>query len=110
MAETPDSVTLIRTRITAELEYVLPMSNYPNMTPDEAAQFEMNQPEEDLFEAIVGGSDEVTLKVESSAIKVQVEYAKQLTQGSTRLGCQDDDGRPVHPDCQNPEASCMCGR
>jgi hypothetical protein len=25
-----------------------------------------------------------------------------------RLGCEDDDGRPVRADCANPEGGCSC--
>jgi hypothetical protein len=26
-----------------------------------------------------------------------------------RLGCEDDDGRPVHPDCVSETENCGCG-
>lgn len=33
-----------------------------------------------------------------------------ISKSKFRLGCEDDDGRPAHPDCIDPESSCGCGK
>jgi hypothetical protein len=54
-----------------------------------------------------GGSEGFTFNLDQIA-KPKTEEASDLT--DYRLGCEDDDGRPVHPNCANPNGNCGCGK
>jgi hypothetical protein len=38
------------------------------------------------------------------------EQQEKKPEPDYRLGCEEDDGRPVHPSCANPVGECGCGK
>lgn len=62
-------------------------------------------------EKFVPRTDVSQFAIQSGKVHFYVEPAKSDTEKPNyRLACENEDGRPIHPDCMNQETRCGCGK
>jgi hypothetical protein len=79
---------------TVTVTYRIPMSAYPGMTPEQAADYERNMPKEDKLEAMM-----MALQSENGVTSIAASLRQHI---AAVVRIQDTPAKPVIPDIPKP--------